>query len=395
MVEEQHRRFYFPSVLECGPGAIKSLPEWLRRWEVSRPLIVTDPGVREAGLLDRLLKTLEGKDFHPTVFSEIRPNPTDRNVYAGSVHYTEGRCDGLVALGGGSVIDAAKAIRVLVSHSCQLSDLYAEVGGIERIRRPMAPLVAVPTTSGTGSEVSRMALITDTQQHRKRRIVHPRLIPTLAILDPELVAPMPPFLTKTTGADALVHAVDAYVAPGFDPIADGIAFEAIRLIVRALPEVVEHPGDLKARMQMQLAAAMGGLASHKGGSSTHVLANALTERLSLPHGLASAVVLPYVMLYNLEAARERYAEIAWAMGVENVGALTTEEAAYAAVRAIRRLWDRLGLPQSLQELGVQVEMIPELAADAMRDEGTVASPREFTERDLRTLFETALQPLEL
>jgi len=389
MPVENWNFFYFPAAIESGAGCSRAVGKRLRRLEAERPFVVSDPGVLRTGILEPLLAQIEHAGCRPTLFTDVQSNPTDKNIYAGTVRYQENHCDSLVAVGGGSVLDTAKAIRILVAHPCPLTELYVDAGGMERIGRPMPRLISLPTTAGTGSEVTRSAFITDTTTHRKRELAHPRMTSTIVLLDPELSVTLPPLLTATTGIDALSHCIEGYIAKGDNPIADGLALEAIRLIRTYLPRALEEPSNLPAREKMLLAAAMGAMAFQKGGGVAHALAHPLSVEASLHHGQAIAALLPTAMAFNLAAAPERFAAIAYAMGVDPAR-FAPEEAAEQAVEAVRRFIASTGVPTTLSALGIDENVLPELAANAHRDPIHKANPRPCTENDLLALYRSAL-----
>jgi alcohol dehydrogenase class IV len=386
---ENWNRFYFPSTIESGPGCSRAVGKRVRRFEAERPLVVSDAGVLETGSVEPLIAQLEHAGCRPTLFTDVRSNPTDKNIYAGTIRYQENHCDSIVAVGGGSVIDTAKAIRILVSHPNPLPELYVDAGGLDHISRPMPRLVSIPTTAGTGSEVARGAYITDTNTRRKRELAHPRMTSTIVLLDPELTISLPAFLTATTGIDALSHCIEGYVAKGSNPIADGLALEAIRIIRNYLPLALEEPANLEARENMLLAASMGAMAFQKGGGVAHALAHPLSTAANLHHGQAIAAVLPTTMAFNLAAAKGRFADIGYAMGVDPAR-FTRDEAAEQTVATVRRFIEDLRVPTTLSSAGVEESALPDLAASAYRDPIHKTNPRSCSESDMLALYRNAL-----
>lgn len=389
MPVENWSRYYFPSVIEWGARCSHAVGRRLRRMEAERPFVVTDVGVLQTGLLTPILNELERAGCRPTLFSDVRSNPTDKNVYAGTIRYQENHCDSIVAVGGGSVIDTAKAIRILVSHPNPLPELYVDAGGLDRICRPMPRLIAIPTTAGTGSEVLREAFITDTNLQRKREIAHPRMTSTLVLLDPELTFSLSPHLTATTGIDALSHCIEGYVAKGENPIADGLALEAIRIIRTYLPRAFENPTDLEARGKMLLAASMGAMAFQKGGGVAHALAHTLSTIAELHHGQAVALFLPTVMAFNLSAAKRRFAEIGYAFGLDPAR-LTPDEAAEEVITAVRRFIEDLRVSTTLSAVGVSEDLLASLAEKAYQDPIHKMNPRPCSESDMLALCRNVL-----
>ncbi|MGZ5957933.1 MAG: iron-containing alcohol dehydrogenase, partial [Myxococcaceae bacterium] len=312
--------FSWPTRVVLGPGALRRLPEEVRRLGLHRPLVVTDAGVVKAGLVDRVISILGEAGLVHVLFDRVTPDPTERDVFAGLEAYRTGGCDGIIALGGGSPLDAAKLVQLLTSHAPPLSQYDDATGGDRFVVHPLPPLIAIPTTAGTGSEVSRsgVAFLQDTR--RKTVIFAPALLPRVAICDPELTYGLPPRATAATGLDAFTHCLEAYLSNGFHPLADAVAIDGIRRVARSLPVVMQEPTHLHARLDMMIAAMEGAMAFQKGLGNAHALAHALTPIAGLHHGLANAVVLPSVMAFNRDAVRARLARVAIAMG-EPTGAL--------------------------------------------------------------------------
>jgi alcohol dehydrogenase class IV len=314
---------------------------------------------------------------HALSFTEVDPNPTERNVLDGAEYFVENDCDGLVALGGGSPIDAAKAIRLKVNHPLTLADYDDLVDGGARITAEMPPLIAVPTTAGTGSEVGRSTVITIARTNRKTVIFSPHLLPSPAIVDPELTLDLPPHITAGTGMDAFTHNVEAYLSRGYHPICDAIALEGARLVSENLPRVMEEPGDLDARGHMMIASMMGAIAFQKGLGATHSLAHPLSTEFGMHHGTANAVLLPVVLEYNAGAAADRLAALGGHLGCASVAARTRE------LNGICRIAPRL------RDHRVPLEALPELAAKAFQDGCHLLNPRPCTQGDLLDLFREA------
>jgi alcohol dehydrogenase class IV len=370
----------WPTRVVLGPGALARLPRELERLEMDRPLVVTDAGVVRSGIAARVYDVLARADVSCARFEAVQPNPTDRDADAGLAAYRAAGCDGLVAVGGGSSIDAAKLVQLLVTHPPPLSRYDDAAGGDRFVTANLPPLVAIPTTAGTGSEVGRSGVATLPDTGRKTVIFSPHLLPRAAICDPELTVGLPPPLTAATGMDALTHGFEAYVAAGFHPLADAVGLDAVRRVARSLPRAFRTPGNLAARTDMMIAAMEGAMAFQKGLGASHALAHALTPIAGLHHGLANAVVLPSVAEFVRSAAAPRLAAVAVAMG-EGPG--RSEEAlAGAAVERIRALVRELGLPARLRDAGVREEDLPRIAAKAFEDASHRTSPRPCTEQDL-------------
>jgi len=362
-------------------GALALLPEELAALGIVRPLIATDKGVVAAGLLDRLLATLPGA-VTPTVFDGTPPNPTEAAVLAALGRYREADCDGLVALGGGSAIDLAKAVGLLVAHPEPLA-LYAMIeGGVARVTPAVAPLIAVPTTAGTGSEVGRGALVT-LADGRKLGLVSPHLIPKVAICDPELTLGLPAMLTAATGMDAMAHCLETYLSPRVNPPAEGIALDGLARASGHLERAFADGADREARWQMMMASMEGAMAFQKGLGAVHAMSHpmgALPDPV-LHHGTLNAVVLPAVLRFNENHVGDKYARLRQVMGL-------AENADLA--EAVAGLNARLGLPAGLGEMGLPEALIPALAEAAIKDHCAETNPRPANASDYEALFRAAM-----
>jgi alcohol dehydrogenase class IV len=377
----------WPTRIVLGPGALARLPAELARLGVSRPLVVTDAGVVQAGLAERLHRVLAEAGLRAARFEEVQPNPTDRDAAAGLAAWRRGGCDGLVAIGGGSSIDVAKLVQLLTTHEPPLSRYDDAAGGDRFVRGDLPPLVAIPTTAGTGSEVGRSAVATLPDTGRKTVIFSPHLLPRVALCDPLLTVGLPAKVTAATGMDAFTHGLEAYVAAGFHPLADAVAIDAVRRAARSLPVAVRAPGDVHARTDMMVAALEGAIAFQKGLGACHALAHALGPISGLHHGLANAVVLPAVVAFNRPAAGARLAEVALAMGADPAageGAL-----ADGAAARVRALAADVGIPARLRDVGVREEDLARIAAKAFEDASHRANPRPCAEADLLDLARAA------
>jgi len=372
----------FGASIEFGVGAVKNLAHHVRKFNVAKPLIVTDKGVIEAGLVDRVVQQLDAAGIKHSFFDGVQPNPIDKNVMDGMDVYRENGCDAILGVGGGSPIDVAKAIRVVATHPGHVSEYY----NAEKITMEMPVLIAIPTTSGTGTEVSGGGVITDTRDNRKKVVRSGP--PSLALVDPELTLSMTPPLTAATGMDALCHSIEAYVTRRYNPLAGAIAIAGIKLVAENLRRAVEDGTDIEARKNMAMASTMGALAFSKGLGAVHSLAHQLSTEAEMSHGVANAIMLPYVMEFNLEFAAQQYADIAQAMGVNTWG-MSTMEAARSSVESVRQLSRDIGIPGRLRDAGVKEESIPVMAANAMADHCHVANPRECTEDSMAALYRAA------
>jgi len=378
----------WPTRILLGPGAVKRLPDEVQRLGLTRPLLVTDAGVVKAGLADRVMTVLGEAGIVHVLFDRVTPDPTERDVFAGLEAYQSAGCDGIVALGGGSPLDAAKLVQLLTSHPPPLSRYDDATGGDRYVTHPLPPLIAIPTTAGTGSEVSRsgVAFLQDTG--RKTVVFAPALLPRAAICDPELTFGLPPRATAATGLDAFTHCLEAYLSNGFHPLADAVAIDGIRRVARSLPVVMGEPTHLQGRLDMMIAAMEGAMAFQKGLGNAHALAHALTPIAGLHHGLANAVVLPSVMAFNRSTCRARLARVALAMG-EPSGAVE-DVLAGIAIDRVRRLVADAGLPTRLSHAGVKEQDLPRIAELAFRDASHQGNPRPTTEADLLGIARAAL-----
>lgn len=358
-------------------GAVKLLPAELERLGICRPLLVTDKGVRAAGLLGRVIETLGASPA--VVYDETPPNPTEDAVLAATEVFREGDCDGVVALGGGSAIDLGKAVALLATHPAPLQQYAAVEGGAARITAKVAPLVAIPTTAGTGSEVGRGSVIV-MGSGRKLGLLSPHLLPKVAICDPELTLGLPPMLTAATGMDALAHCIETFIASAVNPTADAIALDGLRRGIGHIERATRDGQDREARSNMMIAAFEGALAFQKGLGAVHALSHPLgaVPGISLHHGTLNAVLLPAVLRFNRPAIGAKYDQLAEAMGLAP-GADPAE--------AIAALNVRLGLPAGLQAMGVSRDVLPGIAQAAMKDHCHATNPRAATAEDYLRMLE--------
>ena len=358
-----------PTRLVHGPGAVASLADECRALGITKPMLVTDPGVAAAGLVDRVLPHLNGV----VVFDEVRPNPDIELVDRAAGVYRENGCDGLVGLGGGSSLDTAKSIGVVARHGGSIADYE---WGRDPIEERIPPLVAIPTTAGTGSEVTLWAVITDHERQLKFNVGGTPLIGAhVALIDPELMLGLPPAVTAATGMDALSHAIECFTCDYHQPFNDAVALHAIELVGRWLRRAVEDGTDLEARTHMAHAATLGGMAyGTESAGAAHAMSQSAGGVHDCPHGALTARVLGPVCAYNVPAAPERYARIAQALGIETSG-MDVVEAARAGVEEVYRLTDDVDIP-TMQELGFSEDEIPMLARIAFEDPQTQGNARE-------------------
>ncbi len=366
--------FYFPTVIIFGAGAVKKLTGELEARGMRRPLVVTDKGLKDSALFGEIYALMARA---LPVFDTVDSNPTEKNVLEGLERYRSEQCECVVGIGGGSALDVAKAIRLKVTHELPLAEYDDLKNGSERITANLPPLLAVPTTAGTGSDVSRSTVITLTRTKRKTVIFSPHLIPTLSISDPALTLGLPPALTAGTGMDAFTHNVEAYLALGYHPLCDAIALEGARLVWENLPRVMAAPGDIQARSHMMMAAIMGAVAFQKGLGITHSLAHPLSTIAGMHHGTANAVMLPWVIEFNAPSVPDRMRELARVFERKDIA---------GAVLDLNRA---AGIAPQLRDHGVKKEMLVPMAAKAMEDGCRLLNPRPSTEQDMLELYRRA------
>jgi alcohol dehydrogenase class IV len=352
-------------------------------------LLVTDHGIVRCGIVERVQEQAKRAGIDLRVFDRVSPNPVVENVLDGTEQYRKEGCDGVVGLGGGSPLDTAKAIRLRITHPLALEHYDDQAQGSEKIQPDLPPMMAIPTTSGTGSEVGRSAVIILKATDRKTVIFSPYLIPSVAIADPELTLDLSPKLTAGTGLDALTHNVEAYLALGYHPLCDAIALAGTRLANRHLAKVVDQGKDLEARSHMMMAAIMGAVAFQKGLGAVHSLAHPLSSIAGLHHGTANGILLPHVLEFNRATSECRLRDLAEAMDLP-AAHQSISEGASAAIDRVRRLLKEVGIPERLSAYGITRQMIPSLAKKSMKDGCHLLNPRPCTESDMLMLYEQAL-----
>jgi alcohol dehydrogenase class IV len=374
----------FPTAIRFGVGRIAELPEACRAAGMAKPLLVTDPGLAALPMVTDAVATCRAAGLDCAVFSAIRPNPTWPNVEDGVTVLRDGGHDGVIAFGGGSALDAGKSIAFMVGQTRPIWD-FEDIGDhwTRADADGILPIVAVPTTAGTGSEVGRAAVVTDEVQHVKKIIFHPKMLPAIVIADPALTVGLPAPLTAATGMDALAHALEAYCAPGFHPMADGIAVEAMRLVREWLPVAVREGGNLEARGNMLAAAAMGAVAFQQGLGAIHSVSHPLGALYDKHHGLLNAVVMPYVLAFNRSAIEDRLDRLARWLDLPGEG--------FAGVMAwILELREAIGIPNTLAELGIDDRDADRIGVMAAEDPTAGGNPVPVDAADLKGIFLDAL-----
>lgn len=381
-------RFILNEVSYFGPGARKELPEVVKRLGKSKALIVTDPGLVKFGVAGMVTEVLDAASIPYEIFSDVKPNPTVSNVKAGIEAYKGAGADFIIAVGGGSSIDTAKAVGIVINNP-EFSDIVS-LEGCAPTTRKSVPIIALPTTAGTAAETTINYVIIDEENQKKMVCVDPNDIPAVAIVDAELMYSLPASLTAATGMDALTHAIEGYITKGAWALSDMFEIEAIRMISRNLPTAVAEPSNAVARDAMAVAQYVAGMAfSNVGLGLVHGMAHPMGSLFDIPHGVANALLLPTIMEWNMPACLDKYPAIAEAMGVD-VSEMTREEAAQAACIAVRNLAIRVGIPQHLSELGITEKDIKALSEQAIADVCTPGNPREVTIEDIVELYRKVL-----
>ena len=386
-IADQTNGFYIPCVSLFGPGCAKEIGAKAQNLGAKKALIVTDAGLFKFGVADTIAAYLKDAGVDSHIFPGAEPNPTDINVHNGVQAYNDHACDFIVSLGGGSSHDCAKGIGLVTAGGGHIRDYE----GIDKSTVPMTPLIAINTTAGTASEMTRFCIITNTDTHVKMAIVDWRCTPLIAIDDPKLMVAKPASLTAATGMDALTHAVEAYVSTAANPITDACAEKAISMISEWLSPAVANGENLEARDAMSYAQYLAGMAFNNASLGyVHAMAHQLGGFYNLPHGVCNAILLPHVCEFNLIACPDRYAKIAQLMGINTAG-LTVTEAAYAAIDAIRELSASIGIPSSLSELGVKEQDLHVMSENAQKDACMLTNPRKATHDQVVNIFKAALK----
>lgn len=381
-------RFILNEVSYFGPGSRKELPAAIERLGKKKVLIVTDKGLLQFGVAKMVTDVLDAAGIPYEIFSDVKPNPTVSNVRAGLEAFATAGADILVAVGGGSSIDTAKAIGI-VSNNPEFSDIVS-LEGVAPTKNKSVPIIALPTTAGTAAETTINYVIIDEEKQKKMVCVDPNDIPAVAIIDAELMYSLPKGLTAATGMDALTHAIEGYITKGAWQMSDMFEIEAIRMIARYLPMAVTDPRNPEGRDGMALAQYIAGMAfSNVGLGLVHGMAHPMGSLFDIPHGVANALLLPLIMEFNMPECIKKYGDIAVAMGVDTKG-MTPEEAARAACDAVRKLAIEVGIPQHMAELGITEKDIDALAEQAAADVCTPGNPREVTIEQIKELYRKAL-----
>ena len=373
----------YPTAIKFGAGRIKELPEACATAGMKKPLLVTDKGLADLPITAATLDIMEAAGLGRGLFSDVDPNPNEQNLAAGVAAYNAGGHDGVIAFGGGSGLDLGKMVAFMAGQTRPVWD-FEDIGDwwTRADADAIAPIIAVPTTAGTGSEVGRASVITNSETHAKKIIFHPKVLPTVVICDPELTVGMPKFITAGTGLDAFAHCVEAYSSPHYHPMSQGIALEGMRLVKEYLPRAYAEGTDIEARAQMMSAAAMGATAFQKGLGAIHAMSHPVGAVFNTHHGTTNAVCMPAVLEFNAPAIADRFGAAAAYLGIDG---------GFDGFRAfVQDFNDALGIPRKLTDLGVTEASISELVKGAIIDPSCGGNPIELTEENLTALFKAAL-----
>lgn len=378
-------RFFLPTRVECKAGLSDETGSYLKQMGAKKALVVSDPGIIQAGLLERIEQSLNEHGITYERYDEVEPNPSAESMMKGAEMQRRWQADVILAVGGGSSIDTAKGISVMATNEGNILD-YEGVGNIPK---PGVPLVAIPTTAGTGSEVTASTIVTNRETQFKAAVISPYLFPQLALLDPLLTIKLPQPITAATGMDALTHAIESYTSKQASPVSQAFAITAIRLIGKNIMKAYYAGTDVESRENMLVASMMAGAAFAQSRlGNVHAISHTLGGVFDIPHGIANATLLPFVMKFNLPACPERMKDIAEALGRSTEG-LTPPEAAEEAVAAVVELNRLLNIPGNIRELGVKLDVLPKLVEDSMRSGNVLVNPRLTTAADIQTIIENA------
>lgn len=373
----------YPTTIKFGPGRISELPEACAAAGMKKPLLVTDKGLADLPITTATLDIMEAAGLGRGLFSEVDPNPNEKNLEAGVAAYNAGGHDGVIAFGGGSGLDLGKMVAFMAGQTRPVWD-FEDIGDwwTRADADVIAPIIAVPTTAGTGSEVGRASVITNSQTHAKKIIFHPKVLPAVVICDPELTVGMPKFITAGTGLDAFAHCVEAYSSPHYHPMSQGIALEGMRLVKDYLPRAYADGTDIEARAQMMSAAAMGATAFQKGLGAIHAMSHPIGAVFNTHHGTTNAVCMPTVLEFNAPVIAGRFQQASAYLGIGG---------GFDGFRAfVQELNDSLGIPRKLSDMKVAEAAIPELVKGAIIDPSCGGNPIELTADNLTELFKAAL-----
>jgi len=373
----------YPTAIKFGAGRIAELPAACAQAGIKRPLLVTDKGLANLPITARALHIMEEAGLGRALFSQVDANPNEKNLEEGIAAYKAGGHDGVIAFGGGSGLDLGKMVAFMAGQTRPVWD-FEDIGDwwTRADADAIAPIVAVPTTAGTGSEVGRASVITNSQTHVKKIIFHPKVLPSVVICDPELTVGMPPFITAGTGLDAFAHCVEAYSSPHYHPMSQGIALEGMRLVIEYLPRAYANGNDLEARAQMMSAAMMGATAFQKGLGAIHAMSHPIGALFNTHHGTTNAVCMPAVLAFNAPEIRDRFDRAASYLGISGGFAGFCE--------FVQSFNDSFAIPRKLSEMGATSDRLDDLVAMALEDPSCGGNPVPLDRENLRNLFEKVL-----
>jgi len=385
VVSPLNANWNYPTSIRAGAGRVNELADACQSLAICAPLLITDSGLADLPMVRNALKTCRDAGMQCGLYSAVQSNPTEKNVTEGVAAYLAGSHDGVIAFGGGSGIDAAKAIALMVGQERPLWDFEDAGDNWTRVNPTgVAPIVAVPTTAGTGSEVGRAAVITDTDKQIKKLIFHPKMLPALVILDPELTVGLPPHITAATGLDALSHSLEAFCSPFYHPMAEGIALEGIRLVFDYLPRAVERGEDIEARTQMLVASSMGATAFQKGLGAMHAIAHTLGALYGAHHGLLNAILMPYVLVANREKISQKIERLAHYLQLSEPGF-------EGFLQRVLELRDHLGIPNALTAIGIDDAQSERVGRMSVADPSASGNPITFSEQQYSAIFIKAVR----
>ena len=374
----------FPVPIAYGPGRLTEIGQRCVAMGIRNPLIVTDRGSRNLDFVSRLQTFLGEAGLQSTLFFEISPNPIDTEIGAGRAAFRDGNHDAIIAIGGGSAMDGGKAICLTANNNLDLWDFEFEKPAPKIASENAFPkLITIPTTAGTGAETESTGMVTDSKKAMKFCVWHPNLKPSLALLDPELTVGLPANMTAWTGADALVHAIEAFLVPGFNPLCDGLALEALSLISTWLPVVVAEPQNITARGGMHVGSCLAGISFLKGLGLVHAISHMIGAEFNTHHGLTNAIILPVVLRFNLPGMQDKVRRMAEAMGM-------SDHSIDGFITAVEAMLDEIKIPKSLGEIGVPIDCAARIATKAVKDSAARTNPRSATLAEVQALTQTAI-----
>ncbi|WP_157273067.1 iron-containing alcohol dehydrogenase [Neobacillus bataviensis] len=378
-------KYFMPTQVECGAGISEKTGEIVKDLGVARLLIITDKGVRAAGLLDGIEKSLTAVNLDYEIFDEVEPNPSAETIHKGVDYLKEHKCEAVIAVGGGSSIDTAKGVAVMAVNPGHILDYE----GAGKVTVPPLPIIAIPTTAGTGSETTNSTVITNKETSFKLAVLSPLLFPKIALLDPNLILHLPQEITAATGMDALTHAIESYTSKAANPVSQAFAMQAIKMIGENLTKSYFVGTDLESREKMLVASMLAGVAfSQSRLGNVHAISHTFGGTFNIPHGIANAALLPFVMRFNLPACADQYKDTTIALGKDVTG-LSTLEAAEKAIETVIEMNQAMNIPLNIKDLGVSLEYLPKLVKDSMRSGNVLINPRLTKPADIQSIIENA------